>query len=221
MKHRALALVVLLTLVATSGCVKLKSDYDAVANQLATCQADLATKTNDMSAKQTNLDACQAQWQEALKAFGGQQAKTENVIQGLREWKTQVEKSLPTQVRGEVEARLDILVRQIEAGFGALAKENQRLTEAMEKQTKEIAGVGTSVNSAREDLIKQIDTMQAAKKVTSAGIADAVKRINDWEQARLNCKDCDSKLKLHLNKKEREAVTELHSGLTTLLTSLQ
>ena len=124
MTRKPVIVATLAVLLSSSGCfLKLKSDYDAVAGQLATCQTQMQETVANLAVKDADLKTCQDQWQEAMKAFGGEAAKTQDVIAGVREWKLQVEQKLPVQVRAEVEGQLNKLVRQLETGFGALATE--------------------------------------------------------------------------------------------------
>ena len=98
MTHKPLIAAVAAVLLTSSGCfLKLKSDYDAVAAQLATCQTQAQESAANLAVKDADLKTCQDQWQQAMKAFGGEAAKTQDVIAGVREWKLQVEQKLPVQ----------------------------------------------------------------------------------------------------------------------------
>jgi predicted nucleic acid-binding Zn-ribbon protein len=176
MTHKPLIVATLAVLVSSGGCFfKLpKSDYDAVAAQLATCQTQVQETTATLAVKEADLKTCQDQWQEAMKTFGGEAAKTQDVIAGVREWKLQVEQKLPVTVKAEVEAQLNKLVRQLETGFGALASENARLTEAMEKQNQAITTLSGDVSGARQDLIGEVTALRAQREAAGAKVQEVI-----------------------------------------------
>ncbi|MCL4837229.1 MAG: hypothetical protein KJ058_04600 [Thermoanaerobaculia bacterium] len=207
-----------LLLLASAGCVK-KSDYDALAADLATARQELEETRGVLVQKEADLAACNTQWQEAMKAFGGEHARTQDVIAGVKEWKLQVEQKLPAQVRAEVEAQLNTLVRQLEAGFGALATENAKMAEALERQNEAINTVATNVSGAREDLISEVTALRTEREAVGAKVNEVIALVQEWDQSRMLCKDCEDKLRL--NKKEVEAITGLHAELVQRLAELK
>ena len=212
-------LVCLATLLLFStACVK-KSEYDALAAELAAAQQELASVRATLTQKEADLAACNTQWQEAMKAFGGEHARTQDVIAGVKEWKLQVEEKLPAQVRAEVEAQLNKLVRQLEAGFGALATENARMAAALEKQQDTLATVASDVSGAREDLIAEVTALRTQREAVGEQVGEAISLVQEWDQNRVLCKDCPDKLRL--NKKEIEAITALHAELVQRLAALK
>ena len=220
MTHKPLIAAVAVVLLSSGGCfLKLKSDYDAVAAQLATCQAQAQEAAATLAVKDADLKTCQDQWQQAMKAFGGEAAKTQDVIAGVREWKVQVEQKLPVQVKAEVEAQLNKLVRQLETGFGALATENARLSEAMEKQNQAITTLSGDVSGAREDLIKEVAALRAQRDAAGAKVQDVISQIQKWDQERMLCRDCETRLRL--NKKEIEAITAMHGQVVQALAEVK
>jgi hypothetical protein len=154
-----------------------------------------------------------------MKAFGGEHARTQDVIAGVKEWKLQVEEKLPAQVRAEVEVQLNKLVRQLEAGFGALATENARMAAALEKQQDTLATVASDVSGAREDLIAEVTALRTQREAVGEQVGEAISLVQEWDQNRVLCKDCPDKLRL--NKKEIEAITALHAELVQRLAALK
>ncbi|MCZ7650635.1 MAG: hypothetical protein M5U13_05520 [Thermoanaerobaculia bacterium] len=136
-----------------------------------------------------------------------------------KEWKLQVEQKLPAQVRAEVEAQLNTLVRQLEAGFGALATENAKMAEALERQNEAINTVATNVSGAREDLISEVTALRTEREAVGAKVNEVIALVQEWDQSRMLCKDCEDKLRL--NKKEVEAITGLHAELVQRLAELK
>lgn len=220
MTRKPLIAATVAVLLSSGGCfLKLKSDYDAVAAQLATCQTQSQETAATLATKEADLKTCQDQWQEAMKAFGGEAAKTQDVIAGVREWKLQVEQKLPVQVKAEVEAQLNKLVRQLETGFGALATENARLTEAMEKQNQAITTLSGDVSGAREDLIKEVAALRAQREQAGSRVQEVIAHVQKWDQERMLCRDCETKLRL--NKKEIEAITAMHGEVVQMLAEVK
>jgi len=220
MNRKSLLVATLAVLLTSSGCfLKLKSDYDAVAAQLAACQSQAEQTKATLAIKDADLKTCQDQWQEAMKTFGGEAAKTQDVIAGVREWKVQVEQKLPVQVKAEVEAQLNKLVRQLETGFGALANENARLTEAMEKQNQAITTLSGDVSGAREDLIKEVAALRAQREQAGSQVQQVIALVQKWDQDKMLCRECESRLRL--NKKEIEAITAVHGQIVQMLAEVK
>ena len=201
-------------LLFSPACVK-KSEYDALAGDLAAAQEELASVRATLTQKEADLAACNTQWQEAMKAFGGEHARTQDVIAGVKEWKLQVEEALPAQVRAEVEVQLNKLVRQLEAGFGALATENARMAATLEKQQETLASVATDVSGAREDLIAEVTALRTQREAAGGQLDEVISLVQEWDQTRVLCKNCEEKLRL--NKKEIEAIAALHAELVQRL----
>ena len=217
-----LAILLLLTALLMSGCVS-KSQLEEAQVQVQTCEEDKAV-----------LEAKVAQWEDRFDRESSrwstiETSVTEAMPRALDEFHAERKRILdlvPEQVHSEVETYLEDYFTTVMQGFQVLSQDNseiklqlettQKVIEQIGARTQNIGADTAAINQAIDEALAE---EQAKVAEVSAQLSAVIEQIAEFDQTRINCKNCPDKLRL--NRREREAVLGLHGQLTTALSQLQ
>jgi hypothetical protein len=220
---RAIAIpVVLVLLTIVSGCVS-KSELEETQTELAECVEAKAGAEADVKAWEDRYDRESGRWNEletsvseALpKALGEFHAERERILE-----------LVPDQVQGEVSKYLEDYFSTVMKGFELLNNDNAdiklelRATQkALEVVGADARGIRTAVDEALVDERGKRDAMSGRLADLSGHLGDIVEQVVEFDQSRINCKQCPDRLTL--SRKEREAILAFHAELMSDLSDLQ
>lgn len=220
---RRLAPLLLLPLMVFGiGCVS-KSEHENVQAELQLCAEDQAV-----------LEAKVAQWEdrfdrESQRWSSVESTVTEAMPKALDEFHAERKRILemvPEQVQSEVETYLEDYFSTVMQGFQVLSQDNSDIRLQLQTTQKVIEQIGArteSIGAGTEAINQAIDQAladeQAKVAEVSLQISNVIEQIAEFDQTRINCKNCPERLRL--SKKEREEILGLHAQLTTTLSQLQ
>lgn len=221
MKQTSLILTLLALLVST-GCAS-KKDLEAAQAALVACEEE-----------QTKLEASVISWEQRFDRSAGRWNEIEASVtsalpQALGELHSERERIIqlvPEQVQSEVDAYLEEYFATVMKGFGQLAKDNADIKLQLQATHKALQTVGADTRAisatidqtvAEERSQREVD--QARRQNVSTQMAGLVDRVVEFDQNRINCKQCPDRLKL--NRKQREALLGFHAELMAGLANLQ
>lgn len=210
--------VALAATLALTGCVA-KSTHRAVEERLAQCEQEKAGLQEQVAAWESRFDQQSERWETM------QSTVTDTLPQALREMNTErdrIVKLVPIQVQQEVEQYLDRYFDTVMKGFQKLQQDNDSLRADLQATNQKLDSLGVDTSDIRSTA-STIDTKLEEEREKRRSIAGHVADINvmlaNFDQSKVNCKDCPTRLKL--NREEREAITSFHQQLSNALASLQ
>jgi len=219
MANRCAGLVVpLVVVLGLTGCVA-KSTHRAVEERLAQCEQEKAGLQEQVTAWESRFDQQSQRWETM------QSTVTEALPQALREMNAErdrIVKLVPLQVQQEVEQYLDRYFDTVMKGFQKLQQDNDTLRGELvaTNQKLDSLGVDTSdIRSTASTIDTKLEQEREKRRATAAHVADINQMLTNFDQSRVNCKDCPDRLKL--NREERETITAFHQQLSNALASLQ
>lgn len=215
-------LFILLALLASFGCAS-KKDLEAAQAELATCREEQAELEASVISWEQRFDRATGRWNEieasvvtALpEALGELHTERERIIE-----------LVPEQVQSEVAAYLEEYFATVMKGFRQLAEDNTEIKGQLRATHKALESVGADTRAisatidqtvAEERSLRQAE--QARRQEALAKLAGVVDQVVDFDQNRINCKQCPDRLKL--NRKQRESILGFHAELTAELADLQ
>ena len=223
---RSLRALALLLLIAATGCVS-KKDYEAVQQQLATCETDKKAAQDAASGFQRRLDSDNERWESLNTQLG---TVLPQVQADLEQQRKEIIRLIPEQVRGEVGTRLDRHFAKLAATMTEVGENMQaqvagldaQLVEAraeIEKLQSQTTSVETKVDATHEALVGTNAALE--KKLAAQGkrAGDLVARVTTFDTQYLTCNDCPEKLKM--KDSSREALLKLHGDVVKALADLQ
>lgn len=213
---RHLTVLLLVAALSLSGCVS-KSAHEAIQSQLDECRAD-------KQAAQGASEACEKRYDREIARFDTLDSTLEEVVPEalatFRAEREEVLEQVPVQVRDEVESYLDEFATAVARSFQRLADDNEKILGELGAAKVELAKLGADteamIAAGVDSTIQEVREGQASREVLQARSANIVAMILEFDRTRINCKDCDNRLRL--NKKEIQAITAFHS---TLVENLQ
>ncbi len=219
MKLMIFALTILL---ATTGCAS-KQDLEASQVELAECQEE-----------QTRLEASVISWEQRFDRAAGRWNELEASVadalpKALGELHTEREriiKLVPEQVQSEVAAYLEEYFATVMKGFNKLSHDNadiklqlQVTHKALEAVGADTRAIGVTIEETVAEERSQRVADQARRQEVLAKMAGLVDQVVEFDQNRINCKECPDRLKL--NRKQRESILGFHAELVAELATLQ
>ncbi len=214
--HRYFTVLLLIASFALSGCIS-KSDHEALQSQLEECRTD-------KQAAQVAFTACEKRFDREIARFDTLDSTLEEAVPDalatFRAERQEILEQVPVQVRDEVESYLDEFATAVGRSFQRLSEDNDKILAELGTAQLELTKLGVDTESlivaSRESTIQEVRVGQASRKDLDARSAEIVSKILKFDRERINCKDCDNRLRL--NKKEIQAITEFHA---TLIEALQ
>ena len=213
----ALALIVLAT-----GCAS-KTDLEAAQTELAACREETVRLEGSVVAWEERFDRESSRWVE-LEA-----SVSEALPRALNEFHTERERIIelvPEQVQGEIEAYLEDYFKAVAKGFSVLSEDNAAIKTQLQATHKALQAVGADTRAigitidrtVAEERAKR-EGEQARRERVTAQLAKLVDQVVEFDQSRINCKECPERLKL--NRNQRETVLGFHAELMADLAEVQ
>ncbi len=214
--------LVLLALLASAGCAS-KQDLETARLQLTACEEE-----------QTRLEASVISWEQRFDRASGRWNELEASVsdalpKALGELHTERERIIelvPEQVQSEVAAYLEEYFATVMKGFGELAQDNadikvrlQATHEALQTVGADTRAISATIDQTVVEERTRREQEDARHQQTAAQLAELVDQLVEFDQNRINCKQCPDRLKL--NRKQRETVLGFHAELMADLASLR
>lgn len=212
---RFAAATVLAAALVAGGCVS-KGELEKVRSELEACQQEKASLSEEVAAWEARFDRAAERWTNIESSV------VESVPNALAEFDAERDRILelvPEQVQYEVASYLDDYFGTLMSAFRGVQGDNrdiklqldatQKALSALDKDTRQISAA-----------IEEAVTLEADKRRAVAdGLAVIHRQLVDFARERINCADCEERIKL--NKREREAVLGFHAELMSALSNLQ
>lgn len=213
---------VLVLLLISSGCVA-KSELEETQAELNECLQEKTRVEADVKSWEDRYDRESGRWNE-LEA-----SVSDALPRALGEFHSERQRILelvPDQVQTEVSRYLEDYFSTVMKGFELLSSDNAdiklelRATQkALEVVGADARGIRTAVDEALVDERGKRDAMSGRLAQLSGDLGDVVEQVVEFDQTRINCRNCPDRLRL--NRKEREAVLAFHAELMADLADLQ
>lgn len=219
MKRISIALA--LALLAT-GCAS-KKDLDTAQAELAACQEETAKLEASVVAWEERFDRESSRWVELEASVSEALPRALNEFHSERE---RIIELVPEQVQGELEAYLEDYFSAVAKGFGELSKDNAEIKVQLQATHAALTAVGADTRAIGASIDKTVaeerakrEGEQARRERVTEQLADLVDLVVEFDQTRINCKECPERLKL--NRNQRETVLGFHAELMADLADLQ
>lgn len=219
---RSLPPLLVAVLIATAGCVS-KSEYEAAQAELTQCQEEKAQAEAKVISWEQRFDREAQRWEVVGASVTEQLPRALNELNDERD---RIVEMVPEQVRGQVTKYLDEYFATVMAGFDRLASDNSDIRMELTATRTVLESLGTdtraisqSIDTTLQDERAKRQQEQDKRDAVAAQIADVVALLTEFNNTRINCRQCPDRLKL--NRKERETISAFHSELTTQLSQIQ
>ena len=219
---RSLTPLLVAVLIATAGCVS-KSQYEAAQTELTQCQEEKAQAEAKVISWEQRFDREAQRWEVVGASVTEQLPRALNELHDERD---RIVEMVPEQVRGEVTRYLDEYFATVMGGFDRLASDNRDIRMELTATRTVLESLGTdtraisqSIDTTLQDERAKRQQEQDKRDAVAAQIADVVALLTEFDNTRINCRQCPDRLKL--NRKERETISAFHSELTTQLSQVQ
>lgn len=219
---RKLLIASLSTLILTTGCVS-KSQYQEIEGKLATCEQEKAQTDAAVISWEQRFDREAKRWNEMEKSV------TDALPRALTEFQEERQRIValvPDQVRGEVEKYLQDYTSAVMKGFERLKEDNQEIKIqllATQKALDMVSSDTKTIGADTKSIGKMIDTSlsgeRSKREALSKELADVINRIVEFDQTKINCKNCPERLKMR--DKTKEEMLAFHQELMQDLSSIQ
>ncbi len=216
------ALLLIALFLLSFGCAS-KAEVEELRAQLATCDEERARAEASVIAWEQRFDRENRRWEEMENSVieAVPRALTE-----LHEERERILELVPEQVENEVSAYLDDYFATVMKGFELLNQDNHDIQlrldatfEALKTVGKDTRSISTAIDGALADERAQRDAIGQQLGALSGELTAIVDRIVGFDQQRINCKNCDQRLRL--NRKQRQAILSLHAELLLALAEVQ
>jgi chromosome segregation ATPase len=229
MQHSAK--VFLATLLLLLGCSS--GELDKVRGELKTCgdRRDSLTREIESCRKE---NARQKQRWDAI-----QTVLTAPLPSSVTEARQEFLKSVPEEVRVELELHLDSYFTAVAREFKELQNRNREILQEMKQAGRErreiskeisktsgqVEQVATTASKVEEGLAavqkgaEDTQQLRQRQQQTAAEVQRIVESVIEFDRNRLNCRECREKLRM-MNK-NREEILKFHYSLVQRLTALQ
>ncbi len=219
---QALIILALVAAVAIAGCAS-KADLEAAREQVAACDGEKAELEAAVISWEQRFDRAAGRWDEIETSVAGALPRALGELHTERE---RIIELVPEQVQSEVAAYLEEYFATVMKGFGQLADDNAAIKgqlrathKALEAVGADTRAIGTAIDETVAEERAQREAEMARRQNVSEQLADLVDLVVEFDQNRINCKQCPDRLKL--NRKERESVLGFHAELMADLADLQ
>ncbi len=221
MQHKLITMVLLLALLGV-GCAS-KEDLEAAQAQLAACEQEKLKLEASVIAWEERFDSASNRWTEVEASV------TEALPVALNEFHTERDRIIslvPEQVQGEVTDYLDDYFTTVMQGFGQLAEDNKDIKLQLNATHKALESVGADTRAISASIDQTVSEERAKREDEAARrervatrLAETVDLIVEFDQNRINCKDCPERVKL--KDKAKETLLAFHAELMSDLADLQ
>ncbi len=199
----------------SAGCAS-KADLETARLQLAACDQE-----------KTKLEAAVISWEERFDRASGSWSEIEASVTdalpaALTELHTERERIIelvPEQVQAEVSAYLEEYFATVMKGFGQLSDDNADIKRQLVATHKVLESVGADTRAIGTTIDETVAEERAQRQQVSTQLAELVDLVVEFDQNRINCKQCPDRLKL--NRKSRENILAFHAELMADLADLQ
>lgn len=221
MKRRTVV-VCLLSVLLLAGCAS-KEDLEQAQTDLANCQEESSKLEASVVAWEERFDQASQRWTDLETSV------SDALPRALDEFHTERDRIIelvPEQVQGEVTAYLDDYFNTVMKGFSQLSEDNQDIKirldathEALKAVGADTRAIGVSIDETVSDERAKREEEQARREQVATHLAELVEQVVEFDQTRINCKQCPERLKL--KDKQREALLAFHAELMADLADLQ
>jgi chromosome segregation ATPase len=206
-------------------------------SELEKVQGELKSCGDRRSSLAREIESCRKESARLKERLNGlQTALAEPLPPSVKEAREEFLKSVPEEVRVELELHLDSYFTAVAREFKDLQNRNKEILLEMKQARREISqeisktsGQVEEVASNTSDLKEGLASVQKGaeeaqqlrqrQQQTAAEIQKIVSSLVEFDRSRLNCRECKDKLKLM--DKNREAILKFHSRLVQELTAIQ
>lgn len=215
------ATLVLVTLAALScdrvpleqyqGCVRERDDGKKALEELRASDSSLAKRESDC---RQALAQAQGGGENAISTAIADETKRR-----FDDFSNNLKIYLPEQVKSTVDAELDGLRLAMVESFRRLEASSRTEQSQLMVQSQSIAALGEAVSDTRSNLAHQLEVAQDEVRHLKARESAAVRLLEDFDKNRIQCRSCTGRL--HLNRKEIEAIEGAHALAIEALASEQ
>ena len=220
MKPISIALPLLIVL--SVGCAS-KKDLESAQAQLAACEEEKVHLEASVISWEERFDSASIRWSDLESSV------SDALPQALGELNTERERIIelvPQQVQGEVEAYLEDYFTTVMKGFSQMAEDNKDIKLQLASTYKALEAVGADTRAISSSIDQTVaeerskrEDEQARRERVSTQLSEVVDQIVEFDQSRINCKDCPERIKL--KDKSREILLAFHAELMSDLADLQ
>ncbi len=218
----ALIVVALLIAVLGSGCAS-KEDLQNAQTELAACQEEAAKLEATVIAWEERFDHAAQRWTDLESSVSDALPKALDEFHSERD---RIIELVPEQVQGEVTDYLDDYFNTVMKGFSQLSEDNQDIKvqlqvthKALESVGADTRAIGVTIDETVSQERAKREEEQARREQVATHLAELVEQVVEYDQTRINCKQCPERLKL--KDKQREAILGFHAELMADLADLQ
>ena len=204
------------------GCVS-KSQLEETQAELAQCQEDKARAEAAVVTWEERYDRESSRWNQLESAVSQALPKA---LGEFHEERDRILELVPGQVQDEVSGYLEDYFSTVMKGFELLSDDNAEIKLELRATQKALDAVGADARGIRT-AVDQALTTERGKRDAMSGqlgdlaeyLGDVVSQVVEFDQTRINCRNCPDRLKL--SRKEREALLAFHGELMSDLSDLQ
>lgn len=221
MKPESIAIALTSLLLAT-GCAS-KKDLEAARAELGACEEDKVKLEASVISWEQRFDGASTRWSEIEASVADALPKALDEFHSERD---RIIKLVPEQVQGEVTAYLDDYFTTVMKGFSQLADDNEEIKiqlrathKALETVGADTRAIGASIDQTVSEERAKREAEQQRRERISTQLSELVDQVVEFDQSRVNCKDCPDRLRLR--DRSREAILGFHAELMSDLSDLQ
>ncbi len=215
-------IILTLALLASAGCAS-KKDLETAQSQLAACEDEKTMLEASVISWEQRFDRASGRWNDLEASVSDALPKALGELHTERE---RIIELVPEQVQSEVSAYLEEYFGTVMKGFSELAKDNseiklqlQATQAALRSVGADTRAIGASIDESVAEERAKRDQARTRRQNASTQLAALIEQVVEFDQNRINCKQCPERLKL--NRKQRETVLGFHAELMADLVSLQ
>ena len=211
--------LMLAALLAT-GCGVSKADHEQVVAELEECKAE---SLRWESLYQESVEERRLALDRALEMLP---AAHEELRTQMDVRLGEVTRSLDESLRAEVQESVYELAEAMASGYNMLQQENQQLqaqlTESrnlIEMVLEKAGTIEEKAGTIEERVGEEKDAFLAARQALLLEIGEVEAYLRDWQYMHVDCRECVERLRI--NKREREALAQLHDEVIARLESVR
>jgi exonuclease VII large subunit len=194
------------------GCVK-KSEYQSVVTQLEEC------KQRSDEYEGLYQQAMEERKQTLVEAMDYLPTAAAELRQELDVKLQEVTAGLDTRVREQVREMLDRMTQQMAQGYRTLSEQNQQLQTQLADARGVLDVVMQKTGAIERTVGEERVAMLRRRESVMGQIDDLSETISTWKYSYVDCKDCDTRLRL--NDRERQEISSLTTQLASDLEALR
>lgn len=190
-----------------------ESEHQQVVAQLEECRAD-ALRWETLY--QESVEERRQTLDEALEMLPAAHQELRSQI-NLR--LDEVTQSLDATLRNEVQQSVYELAEAIAEGYSMLQNENERLEAQLAESRGLIESVLEKTGSIEERVGSEKAAFLAERQALLLEIGEVEAFLRDWQYLHVDCKGCEERLRI--NKRERDALAQLHEEIMSRLAEVR